>query len=161
PDNQKRLTSALDNVGPAAASLSQLSSSLTFILDAQFGPERVNIPSFVKNADAAVTSLRKTSDQAQDAVAEFGTTARRLNEKDGPMDRLADGTQALSHAADSFNSSTLPRINRVTEDASRAVRQLGRTANAITDNPQSLIFGTGPVSPGPGETGFTAPGAGK
>ena len=49
------------------------------------------------------------------AAADFGNTARRLNEKDGPMDRLAEGTEALSHAADSFNAATLPRINRVTE----------------------------------------------
>lgn len=77
------------------------------------------------------------------------------------MDRLAEGTQALSHAADSFNQATLPRINRVTEETSRAVRQLGRTATTITDNPQSLIFGTGAVSPGPGEPGFAPPGAGK
>ncbi len=77
------------------------------------------------------------------------------------MDRLAEGTEALSHAADSFNSATLPRINRVTEETSRAVRQLGRTANTINDNPQSLIFGSGAVVPGPGEPGFTAPGGRK
>jgi phospholipid/cholesterol/gamma-HCH transport system substrate-binding protein len=67
----------------------------------------------------------------------------------------------LSHAADSFNAATLPRINRVTEDTSRAVRQLARTANSIGDNPQSLIYGNGRVEPGPGEPGFSAPGAGK
>jgi len=67
----------------------------------------------------------------------------------------------LSHAADSFNEATLPRSNRVTEETSRAVRRLGRTASAIGDNPQSLIYGSGPVAPGPGETGFAAPGAGK
>ncbi len=160
-DNQKRLAAALENVGQAAASVNNLSNSMSFILDAQLGPEKVNIPAFVKNTDATVTSLRKTSEQAQDAVAEIGKTAKRLNEKDGPMDRLAEGTQALSHAADSFNSATLPRINRVSEETSRAVRQLGRTANTVNDNPQSLIFGSGSVSPGPGEPGFTAPGAGK
>jgi phospholipid/cholesterol/gamma-HCH transport system substrate-binding protein len=95
------------------------------------------------------------------AAASFGQTARRLNDKDGPMDRLAEGTQALSHAADSFNSAPLPRINRVTEETSRAVRQLSRAATAISDNPQSLIFGAGPVNPGPGEPGFVAPGEGK
>jgi phospholipid/cholesterol/gamma-HCH transport system substrate-binding protein len=29
----------------------------------------------------------------------------------------------------------------------------------IDENPQSLIFGSGPVAPGPGEAGFVAPGA--
>ena len=48
---------------------------------------------------------------------------------------------------------------RVTEDASRAARQLSRTVNGINDNPQSLVFGSGAVQPGPGEPGFAAPGA--
>ena len=159
--NQKRLASALDNVGQAAASVSQLSTTMTAILNAQFGPTRVNIPEFVKNADAALVSLRGTSDAAKTAVAEIGKTAQRLNAKDGPVDRLAEGAQGLSHAADSFNAATLPRINRATEDTSRAVRQLSRAVIGINDNPQSLIFGAGPAQPGPGEAGFTPPGASR
>ena len=159
--NQKRIAAALDNIGQAASSVSQLSTQVSAVLNAQLGPDKVNIPAFVKNADATITSLRGTSDEARNAVAEIGKTAKRLNEKDGPIDRLAEGTQALSHAADSFNAATLPRINRVTEDTSRAVRQLSRTVNGINDNPQSLIFGSGATSPGPGEAGFTPPGASR
>ncbi len=155
--NQKRIASALDGMGQAAASVTQLSNTLTAILNAQLGPDRVSIPAFVKNADATFTSLRGTSDEARAAVGELAKTTRRLNEKDGPVDRLADGAQALSAAADSFNAATLPRINRATEDTSRAVRQLSRTVNGINDNPQSLIFGAGASMPGPGEAGFTAP----
>ena len=159
--NQKRLAVALDNVGEAAASVSKLSTSMTALLDAQFGPTRVNIPAFVKNANATLTSVRGSSDEAKAAIAEIGNTARRLNAKDGPIDRLAEGAEGLAHAADSFNAATLPRINRATEDTSRAVRQLGRAVTGINENPQSLIFGSGPASPGPGEPGFTPPGASR
>ena len=159
--NQKRLAAALDNVGQAAASVSQLSTSMTSLMNAQFGPDKMNLPSFVKNADATLASLRGTSEAAKTAVAEIGKTAQRLNVKDGPVDRLAEGAEGLAHAADSFNAATLPRLNRVTEDTSRAVRQLSRTVNGINDNPQSLIFGSGPAPPGPGETGFTPPGASR
>ena len=159
--NQKRLALALDNVGEAAASVSKLSTSMTALLDAQFGPTRVNIPAFVKNADATLTSVRGTSDEAKNAIAEIGKTAQRLNARDGPIDRLAEGAEGLAHAADSFNAATLPRINRVTEDSSRAVRQLSRAVTGINDNPQSLIFGSGPAQPGPGESGFSAPGASR
>jgi phospholipid/cholesterol/gamma-HCH transport system substrate-binding protein len=148
-------------VGQAAASVSALSTNISTVLNAQLGPEKVNIPAFVKNTDATMTSLRATSDSGRQAINELGKTAKRLNEKDGPIDRLAEGTEALSHAADSFNAATLPRINRVSEDASRAVRQLSRTVNGINDNPQSLIFGSGAPVPGPGEPGFTPPGAGR
>ena len=159
--NQKRLAAALENVGEAAASVSKLSTSMTALLDAQFGPTRVNIPAFVKNADATLTSVRGTSDEAKAAIAEIGKTAGRLNAKDGPVDRLAEGAEGLAHAADSFNAATLPRINRVTEDSSRAVRQLSRAVTGINDNPQALIFGSGPAQPGPGEPGFTPPGASR
>ena len=159
--NQKKLTAALDNVGEAAASVSKLSTTMTAILDAQLGPERVNIPAFVKNADATLASVRGATDQAKSAIADIGSTAKRLNAKDGPVDRLSEGAEGLAHAADSFNAATLPRINRVTEDTSRAVRQLSRTVNGINDNPQSLIFGGGESRPGPGEAGFTPPGASR
>jgi phospholipid/cholesterol/gamma-HCH transport system substrate-binding protein len=109
-------------------------------------------------ASTTLKSVRHSADAIGKTAADFSQTARRLNEKDGPVDRLAEGSQSLSHAADSFNAATLPRINRVTEEASRAARQLTRTAGTINDNPQSLIYGTGPVAPGPGEPGFAAPG---
>lgn len=159
--NQKRLITALDNVGQAAASVSRLSTTMTTLLNAQLGPDRVNIPALVRNVDATLTSVRGTSDEAKAAIAEIGKTAQRLNAKDGPVDRLAEGAEGLAHAADSFNAATLPRINRVTEDTSRAVRQLSRTVNGINDNPQSLIFGAGASQPGPGEPGFTPPGASR
>jgi phospholipid/cholesterol/gamma-HCH transport system substrate-binding protein len=159
--NQQRLAVALDNVGEAAASVSKLSTTMTALLNAQLGPDRVNIPAFVKNADTALTSIRGTSDEARAAITEISNTARRLNATDGPIDRLSEGAQGLAHAADSFNTATLPRLNRVTDDTARAARQLSRTVTGINDNPQSLIFGSGPAQPGPGEAGFTPPGASR
>jgi len=146
-ENQKRFTSALGNLDSAAADAGKLAKRLDATVATRFDP--------------ALASVQRSADAVNKTADDFGRTARRLNEKDGPMDRLAEGSQALSHAADSFNQATLPRINRVTEETSRAVRQLGRTATTITDNPQSLIFGTGAVSPGPGEPGFAPPGGGK
>jgi len=153
--NQQRLTGAVDNISKAAAEISALSSNLNTTLTAQLGPQRVDIPALVLRTDAALASLRNTSEEARASIREIGETARRLNAKDGPLDRLATGTEALSQAANSFNATTLPRVNRVTEDTARAVRQLSRTVNTINDNPQSLIFGGGRIDPGPGEAGFS------
>lgn len=142
--NQKRVATALENIGSAAGQVTQLSKRLDNTLQNRLDPA-------LAEASRTLQSVRRSSD-------EFGRTAQRLNSPDGPMDRLAEGTQALSHAADSFNASTLPRINRVTEETSRAVRRLARTAAEIGDNPQSLIYGSGELPPGPGEPGFTPPG---
>jgi phospholipid/cholesterol/gamma-HCH transport system substrate-binding protein len=152
--NQQRLATALDNIGTAAADASRLTQRLDATVEKRIDPA-------LAEATATMRSVQRSANEISKTAGDFGKTAQRLNAKDGPVDRLAQGTEALSHAADSFNASTLPRINRVTEETSRAVRQLGRTANTIGDNPQSLLYGTGPAMPGPGEPGFTAPGGGK
>lgn len=146
-ENQKRFAGALDNLNHAAGDASKLAQRLDNTVATRIDP--------------AMASVQKSADQIGQTANDFSQTAKRLNAKDGPMDRLAEGSEALSHAADSFNAATLPRINRVTEETSRAVRQLGRAVNNVNDNPQSLIFGSGSVAPGPGEPGFSAKGASK
>jgi phospholipid/cholesterol/gamma-HCH transport system substrate-binding protein len=153
-ENQKRLASALANLDEAAGNAKLLTKRLDDTTAKHLNPA-------LDQATITLRSFDKTAIQVGNTAEDFSKTARRLNAKDGPMDRLAEGTQALSHAADSFNMATLPRINRVTDDASRAVRLLGRTVNNINDNPQSLIYGSGAVDPGPGEPGFKAPGAAR
>ncbi|HEY8051036.1 MAG TPA: MlaD family protein [Ramlibacter sp.] len=145
--NQKRVSTVLDNLGTAAAQVTQLSHNLNSTVQTKVDP--------------ALAQAKQTLQSVQSSSDEFGRTARRINAPDGPIDRLAQGTQSLSHAADSFNSATLPRINRVTDETGRAVRLLGRTVSNIGDNPQSLVYGNGPIPPGPGEPGFVAPGAAK
>ncbi len=160
-DNQKAITAAITQIGQAASSVSSLSTSIQATMNAQLGPDRVNIPAFVKNADATLTSLRGTSDQASKTIAELGVTARRLNEKGGPLDKLAEGGAALAAGVETFSAATLPKLGEVADETARAMRQLRRTVNNVDDNPQALIFGNGPPVPGPGEAGFSATGAKK
>ena len=160
-DNQKRLVMALDNMGQASSSVNTLSTTLTSILNAQLGPDKVNIPKLVKNLDAAVVSLRDTSAQASTAITEVGITAKRLNEKGGPLDKLSEGGTALAAGVETFSAATLPKLGVVADETARTMRQLRRTVNAVDDNPQSLIFGNGAPQPGPGEPGFSATGVKK
>jgi len=160
-DNQKRLVTALDNMGQAASSVNSLSTTLTSILNAQLGPGKVNIPKLVKNLDAAVVSLRDTSAQASTAITEVGITAKRLNEKGGPLEKLSEGGTALAAGVETFSAATLPKLGVVADETARTMRQLRRTISAVDDNPQSLIFGNGPPQPGPGEPGFSATGVKK
>lgn len=160
-DNQKRAATALENIGSAAGSVEKLAGRLDATVQNKLDPALAVLPGFTVEAGKTMKALSDSAAKVGRMSDSVEETAARLNAKDGPIDRLAEGTEALSHAADSFNAATLPRINRVTEEASRAVRQLGRTANAIQDNPQSLLFGSGDVQPGPGETGFTPPPAAR
>ena len=171
PENQKQFMATIGGIGQAAGSVQQLSGqvqqlSLTMdsVLRAQLGPERVSIPQFVQDATGTFKALQKTSDSVEQTAVEFKKTAseltrvaERLNSQGGVVDRLAEGAAAMAAAGQAFNASTLPRLNRTSEDASTTARQVSRAVNVLRDNPQSLIFGHGTQAPGPGEPGFTLP----
>ena len=171
PDNQKQLMATVAGIGQAAGSVQELSARVqqlsgTFdsVLRAQLGPERVSIPQFVAEGTETFKALQKTSGGIEQTAAEFRKTAseltrvaERLNSQGGVIDRLADGAAAMAAASQSFSAATLPRLNRTSEEAARTARQVSRTVSAVSDNPQSLIFGNGLVAPGPGEAGFTFP----
>ena len=160
-DNQKAISAAIVQIGQAATSVSSLSTSIQATMNAQLGPDKVNIPALVKNLDVTLNSLRGTSEEANKTIAEVGNTARRLNEKGGTLDKLAEGGAALAIGAEKFSAATLPKVGQVADETARTMRQLRRTVNNVDDNPQALIFGNGPPIPGPGEPGFSATGAKK
>ena len=95
------------------------------------------------------------------AADDVSGTARRLNEKGGPLDKLSQGGTALTAGVETFSAATLPKLGEVADETARTMRQLRRTVNGVDDNPQALIFGNGPPVPGPGEDGFSATGVRK
>lgn len=167
-DNLKKFATVLENAGDAAAKIRQAAQNVSLLsahvdstMRQQIDPALARLPALTAEADKTMKALQGTAANVARMAEEIDKTAQRLNQKNGPIDRLAEGTAALSHVAETFGAATLPRINRVTDDTARAARQLSRTVNGINDNPQSLIFGNGLAQPGPGEPGFAAPGAKK
>ena len=141
PVNHIRLARVLDDASLPAQSVTALSTRMQTVLDAQLGPERVNIPAFVQEAATTLKALQSTTEKAGKAVDEAAATARQLTAKDGALERISESATALTGAADAFSASTLPRVNQASDDTARAAKQLGRAANAVSDNPQLLIFG--------------------
>ena len=160
-ENRAAAALAITNLGGAASGIKDLSVSLRTTVDTQFGPDRIDIPKVVKNLDTTLTALRRTTDAATATVAEVGVTAKRLNEKGGPLDKLSEGGTALAAGVETFSAATLPKLGEVADETARTMRQLRRTVNSVDDNPQALIFGNGPPVPGPGEPGFSTNGASK
>jgi phospholipid/cholesterol/gamma-HCH transport system substrate-binding protein len=146
-DNQKKLMGTIGDIGQAAA---------------QFGPDRLKLPQLVQEANATLKTLQDTSkrvgdsaDEARASARAFRTVTERMNQTGGTLDQLAQGVDTLAATGQTLHAATLPRLNRAVDDTARTVRQVGRAASSITDNPQSLIFGNGPIAPGPGEPGFS------
>lgn len=148
--NQKRFADALENIAQAAGSANDLTKRLDNTVKTSLDPALKAMPDALTRVKTAATDVSRVANN-------LNSTVSRVNEKDGALDRLASGTQALGQAVDSFNTATLPRVNRVADDTSRAVRRLGRAADGINDNPQSLLFGNGGATAGPGEAGFAVP----
>ena len=119
------------------------------------------LPPLMTRAGDTMGVVRTAAGDISRVANNLNATVGRITAADGPLDRLGTGTQGLAQAVDSFNNATLPRLNRVAEDTSRAVRRLGRAADGINDNPQSLLFGNGGTAAGPGEPGFAAPAAAR
>ncbi len=174
PENQKTLFSAVQGmgqaaqgIGQAASSIQQLSVNADRILDAQFGPQKMNLPKLVQEMNVTLKTMQATSDsvgssadEAKASAREFKQVSQTLSKPGGTLDKLAEGVDALASTGQTLAATTLPRLNRTSEEATRTVRQVGRVVGVVNDNPQALIFGNGAQAPGPGEAGFAAP-AGK
>ena len=96
--------------------------------------------------------MRVTAANLDTTVGELSKGVERVTGPGGVVDRMGEGASTVT-------STTLPRIQNLTEDASRTIRRLDRIANSLGDNPQAFIYGSGRVPPGPGEPGFQAPAA--
>jgi phospholipid/cholesterol/gamma-HCH transport system substrate-binding protein len=137
------LGAAADGVGKAAGGVNSVAADASRTLRA---------------IEATSTEIAKTAAEATTTAAEFSRTARRISDKGGALDEFRGTAQAFVSTANTFHATTLPRVHRVSDDTSIAVRQAARVFSSFNDNPQSLIYGGGPIPPGPGEPGFVAPG---
>ncbi len=154
PDNQKKLMDTVDNLGQAATQISQFAKRA----------DQANLPALSQEASVTLKGLRETSDRLGSSADSVRTSAdafkvmsKRMTEPGGTLDDIGQGSEALQATGQALNTTLVPRLNRTADDTARTVRQLGRTVDAVGDNPQSLLLGSGAAVPGPGEPGFAAP----
>jgi phospholipid/cholesterol/gamma-HCH transport system substrate-binding protein len=164
PENQQSMVAAVNNLSQAAAGISQLTRHADQVLTGS-GPEGgANLPRVVAQADAAFKSMQTTSERLKDSAEavknsaeKFRLTNVRINEPGGTLDKIARSTEALAASTATLNATLLPRLGRTTDEAARTVRQFGRVADGLADQPQSLLWGHGMAQAGPGESGFEPP----
>ena len=156
-ENQQRFSSALENIAGAAAGVRDLTAGVQQTLSSRLDPALADIPALTADARKALQSLDQAGKSTAAVANDLGQTVQRINAPEGPLEQIAAGTQALVRAADGLGRTTLPHVSRAADDVSRAARQLGAAAGGFSDNPQSVIYGSGNAVPGPGEPGFAAP----
>ena len=159
--NQKRVADALENIAQAAASANQLTRRSTPRSRHGLNPALAAIPPLTERTRATRWApSRRPPTMSRAWPTTLNTTVAGSTRRTARSTGWPTAPRRCRRRVDSFNAATLPRVNRVTDDTSRAVRRLGRTADSINDNPQSLLYGTGGIAAGPGEPGFAAPPAG-
>ena len=123
------------------------------VLAQQAEPSVRKLPQIADNLDATLTSTRKLSQTLSDPKGPLMTTIS------GAGSDLATATQSMQSAANVLTYETLPQLNGFAREARQAVRGFDNAVTSFNARPQSVLFGPAPGSPGPGETGFTAPAA--
>ena len=106
--------------------------------------------SSIRGADRLIASangLTLKLDQRVDAL--------KLDERMDALAHAAASVEEVGVTARAVNDETMPRMNALIDDLSRETRALGRVIHTLDERPQSIVFGTPPGTPGPGEPGFT------
>lgn len=122
-----------------------------------------NIDKATKNFDGIAGHLQPVLNSFTELTIESGTLVKRLdqllgelnltvakaNQKEGIFDSLSQSSQELA--------TTIPELRKLSHSLLRNSSNLDKVLYQLEENPQSLIFGRSPSSPGPGETGFVPP----
>ena len=171
PANQQAIMGSVKAIGESATQLGTTSARIEGILEAQLGPKQTDIPAFVSDARATMRTLQTTADELSATAKAATLTAQSLTQMSegvvapgGMLEQLGDTSKALAESARAINDTVLPNAARAADSAARTAEAATRAAQGVdrafdtfNDNPQSLLFGPGNPSPGPGEPGFVAP----
>ena len=148
-ENQKTIIGAFDNISKAAEAYGKIPEKLD--------PTINRMPALVDKLDRSLTSFDTFAGSATKAVNNYDQLATSLQAPDGPINRLNGAIGSLQGVTSYLEAETLPHLTRMTDEARTALRSVRRTADSLSDRPQSILFGNPNIQPGPGEPGFVAP----
>lgn len=148
-ENQKTILGAFDNISKAAAAYGEIPEKL--------GPTIDKLPRLATKMETSLDSFDTFADSATTTVRNYDRLATGLQAPDGPLNRLNGAIDSLTGVTADLEAETLPHVVRMTDEARTALRSVRRTADSISERPQSILFGAPDAQPGPGEPGFAAP----
>lgn len=148
--NQQRVTRLLDSLATTSDHIARTASTLNATLHQRVNPAIDTVPTVAADASRALHALEGVGQQATDLI-------HGLRSSGGPLEQIQTGTRSLAQVARQFEHHALPTITQAAADVAQAARRLEDAVTNLADNPQALLYGSGPIPPGPGESGFVAP----
>ena len=154
-ENQARVRRALAGLGDATQRASATAQKLE--------PALLAMPALIAETKALAGDARASVRKLDRFLASANGLALKLDrhvdtlkldERMNTLARAAASVEEVGVAARAVNQETVPRVNVLVDNLSKDSRMLGRVVNKLGERPQSIVFGSPPGAPGPGEPGF-------
>lgn len=149
PENQQTIVGAFESIGKAADAYAALPQKLE--------PTIERLPALTAKLDRSLSSFDTAAADISTTARSYDQLAVRLQAPDGPVERLNSAIGSLEAATSELELETLPHVVQMTDEARLSLRAVRRTANSLSERPQSILFGSPGPRPGPGEPGFAPP----
>jgi len=149
PENQAAIIGTFQSIDKAAQAYAAIPERL--------GPTLDRLPALTAKMDTSLDSFNTLSRSATSMTRNYDQLATRLQATDGPIERLNHAIGSLGAATSELELETLPHVVQMTDEARASLRAVKRTANSLSERPQSILFGAPGDAPGPGEPGFAPP----
>ena len=145
PENQSLMLDAFNTVSKAASAIETIPHQLE--------PTLEKLPALTRQADRTLNSINSLSHDVAGLSKNINGLTNKLQAPDGTVDRLGVAADQLGAAAAKVELEVAPLAG----DARSTMHALDRSLDTVNNRPQSILFGTGALPPGPGEAGFVAP----
>ncbi len=145
-ENQGRVRRTLASL----EEVTQRASTVTKKLE----PSLEAMPGLIAEAKGLAGDARSSVRKADQFIGSVNGLALKLDERVDTLTRAVASVEEVGSTARAVNDETMPRMNALIDNVSKETRTLGRVINTLGEQPQSIVFGTAPAPPGPGEPGF-------
>ncbi|PFH09497.1 phospholipid/cholesterol/gamma-HCH transport system substrate-binding protein [Collimonas sp. PA-H2] len=149
PENQKTMVKAFSDVSQTADEYRGIPQKLE--------PTIRQLPALTGELNQALASVTALSNNMSVLSKNLNSLTASLQGPDGAVSQLGGAVQNIGSVASGVEYETLPRFNTLTNDARTSMRTLNQTLDHFNQQPQSILFGSKGLPPGPGEAGFVAP----
>ena len=144
--NIRSLRATMLNAAATSASLRDIGAQLQ-PLAGKLGPLVDNLNDASQDAQSVARDLSALARESRIAIA-------HLDAPDGLLVMATRSLREIAYAAARLSSDTLPAVSGMANEVNATARGVSSTVRRVGDMPQSIIFGTPPPRPGPGEAGF-------
>ncbi|NEX61387.1 MlaD family protein [Noviherbaspirillum galbum] len=142
PENQEAIVAAFNNVSKAANEISAIPRQLQ--------PTLAQLPQLTTQAQRSLASINTLSNDATRLTNSLNRLSATLGAPNGPVNQIGSAAEQVGAVAIRLENEALP----LATDVRSSLRALNRTLESLNERPQSVLFGSPGLTPGPGEAGF-------